>query len=334
MTFLAPGRLLLLVGVAALVAVYVVLQRRRRHYAVRFTNLDLLASVAPRRPGWRRHLPAAAIGLALGVLVVGLARPAKDVRVPVEQATIMLVVDSSFSMNAVDVEPSRMAAATDAGRKFISELPDGLKLGLVAFDRTPRVLAAPTTEHAAVERSLSQIVPGPGTAAGEAIYAALDAIAAADAAVGVPGTPTPGPDGTPAPSPSPGSKHTAAIVLLSDGVTTVGRPVEEAAAAAAERRVPVMTIAFGTDDGVVTVNGRTIPVPADPDTMAMVAEITGGTAFEAYSADELRSVYEDIGSRVGFEVEKREIGMTFVAVATAMLILALIGALVWTGRVL
>jgi Ca-activated chloride channel family protein len=328
MTFLAPGRLWLLVGVVALAGVYVVMQRRRRHYAVRFTNLDLLASVAPRRPGWRRHVPAASMALALGILVVGLARPAREVRVPIEQATIMLVVDASLSMDATDVEPTRMAAATEAAQEFVRGLPAGLRVGLVAFDRSTRVLAAPTDDYAAVERSLRQITTGPGTAAGDAIFTALDAIAVAEGTTPADGT------ASPTPTPAPDAKNTAAIVLLSDGVTTVGRPIEEAAGAAAERRVPVMTIAYGTPTGVVTVNGRVIPVPADPESMALVAETTGGTAFEAFSADELRKVYEDIGTRVGFETKKLEVGMTFVGAATALLIAALIGALLWTGRIL
>ena len=187
---------------------------------------------------------------------------------------------------------------------------------------------APTDDHAAVERSLRQVTTGPGTAAGDAIFTALDAIATAEGTTASDGT------ASPTPTPAPGDKHTAAIVLLSDGVTTVGTPIEEAAAAAAERRVPVMTIAYGTPTGVVTVNGQVIPVPADPESMALVAEATGGTAFEAFSADELRRVYEDIGTRVGFETRTQEVGMAFVGVATALLIAALVGALVWTSRIL
>jgi Ca-activated chloride channel family protein len=152
--------------------------------------------------------------------------------VPIEQATIMLVVDVSFSMDATDVEPTRMAAATSAAQQFVRGLPDGLSIGLVAFDRSARVLAAPTTEHATVERSIQHLTTGPGTAAGDAIFTALDAIAVAEGTAPENGDATP----SPTPTPAPGNKHTAAIVLLSDGVTTVGRPVEEAAAAAAERR--------------------------------------------------------------------------------------------------
>ena len=315
MTFLAPGRLFLLVLVVALAAVYVVVQRQRRHYAVRFTNLDLLASVAPRRPGWRRHVPAALMGLALAAMVVAIARPARDERVPKQTATVMLVLDTSVSMEATDVSPSRLRAATSAALDFVDELPPRLRLGLVAFDRTARVLAPPTTDHESVEMGIRQLRTGPGTAAGDAIYVALESIAAAGGA----GTT----DG----------EQTAAIVLLSDGVTTVGRPVAQAAAAAAEEGVPVTTIAFGTDSGTVEVLGRVLSVPADPEAMTALAEVTGGSFFEAASGDELRSVYDDIGTRVGYTIEQREIGTTFVAAAVVALTVAVGTGLLWSGRV-
>jgi Ca-activated chloride channel family protein len=315
-TFLSPGMFWLLAAVAGLAGAYVVLQRRRRHYAVRFTNLDLLASVAPRRPGWRRHVPAAAVGLALLALVVGLARPARDERVPKEAATVMLVIDVSASMQATDVSPSRLEAAVSAARSFVGDLPSSLEVGLVAFDRTARVLATPTTDHRAVSDTLSRLTTGPGTATGDAIEAALAAIDAANGDV------------------ANTTKPSAAIVLLSDGVTTVGQPIEEAAAAAADEKVPVTTIAFGTDAGTVDVQGRTVPVPADQTSMTTVAEATGGRFFEAASARELRSIYADIGTRVGYSVEQREIGMTFVAIALVLLLAAVAAALVWTGRFL
>ena len=321
MTLLQPQALWLLAAVGALAGAYVLLQRRRRHFAARFTNLDLLASVAPRRPGWRRHVPAAAMGLALVGLVVGLARPVREDRVPREAATVMLVLDVSASMEATDVAPNRLQAATAAALDFVHDLPPRLRLGLVAFDRAARVIAPPTTDRAMVEQGLARLATGPGTASGEAVYTALDALAAAgasaDAGDGA---------GTPA--------RTAAIVLLSDGATTVGRPVEEAAAAAAERGVPVTTIAFGTGEGTVTVGGREVAVPADRASLARVAETSGGTFFEAASGEALTSVYEDIGSRVGYTTEQREIGMAFVAAGLALLLAGLGAALVWSGRVL
>ena len=316
MTFLAPGRLALLLLVAGLAAAYLVLQRRRNDYTVRFTNLELLASIAPRRPGWRRHVPAAAMALALAGLVLGLARPARDVRIPKEAATVMLVIDVSASMQATDVEPTRLQAATEAALSFVDDLPDRLRLGLVAFDRTTRVISPPTTDHATVETGIRTLTTGPGTAAGDAIFVALDAITASGGA----GTT----DG----------RTTAAIVLLSDGVTTVGSTVDEAAQAAVEQGIPVTTIAFGTEAGTVDFAGRVIPVPADPVAMTSLAETTGGAFFEAASGEELKGVYDDIGSRVGYTTEQREMGMTFVAVSMVLLLGALAAALVWTNRLL
>ena len=315
-TFLAPSRLWLVLLVAALAAAYVVLSRRRRHYAVRFTNLELLASVAPKRPGWRRHVPAAAMALALLALVLGLARPARNERVPKEAATVMLVVDVSASMEATDVAPTRLAAAQAAASRFVADLPARLRVGLVAYDRTPRVLASPTADHATVTAALARLETGPGTASGEAVAVALDAIEAAQGAGRTAG------------------EQTAAIVLLSDGVTTVGRPVEDAAAAASELQVPVTTIAFGTDAGTVDVQGRSIPVPADDASMQALADATGGRSFSAESAGQLRQVYADIGSRVGFTVERHEVGMTFVAMGLVLLLAAMVAALIWTGRLL
>ena len=316
MNFLSGERLWLLLLVAGLAAAYVVLQSRRKDYAVRFTNLELLASVAPRRPGWRRHVPAAAMALALAVLVIGLARPTRNQRVPKEAATVMLVVDVSASMQATDVAPTRLQAARDAALTFVHDLPDRLRVGLVSFDRTTRVINSPTADHASVEAGIQTLTTGPGTAAGDAIFVALDAITSSGGAGKTKG------------------KQTAAIVLLSDGVTTVGTPVEQAAQAAVEQGVPITTIAFGTENGTVDIGGRLIPVPADPATMTDLAKTTGGTFFAAKSGKQLKGVYSKIGTRVGYRVEKREIGMAFVGVAVLLLVAALGAALVWTGRIL
>lgn len=315
MSFLAPGRLALLLIVPVLAGVYVLQQRRRRQQAIRFSNLALLRAVAPARPGWRRHGPAAAVGLALVGLLIGFARPTGNVRVPKEAATIMLVIDTSASMQATDVEPSRLEAAIDAAQTFVDQLPPQLEVGLVSFDRQARVDEPPTTDHALVRAAIGDLQLGPGTAAGDALDAALSAIQAAEAS-----------------STRTGDGQAAAIVLLSDGVTTVGRPVLQAAQVAADAKVPVSTIAFGTDSGAVEVAGRVIAVPADPDTMSQVAEVTGGTFFEAVSETELRKVYDDIGTRVGYETERRDVSGRWLAGATVLLVTALGLGLLWNGR--
>ncbi|MGH9041332.1 MAG: VWA domain-containing protein [Acidimicrobiia bacterium] len=319
MSLVAPSRLWLLLLVAGLAALYLWLGRRRRQRAVRFSNMALLRSVAPRRAGWRRHLPAALTALAMAALIVGLAGPTRQVRVPKEAATVMLVLDMSASMQALDVSPSRYEAAISTAKTFVADLPDQVRVGLISFDRSPQVVASPTVDHDAVLEGLDHLVLGPGTAAGEALYAALDAITGAQDAAGL--------------TPEDASKGSA-IVLLSDGVTTVGSPVAAAAQQAAERGIPVSTIAFGTASGTVEVQGQIIPVPADPDTMAQVAELTSGRFFEAVTADELRGVYEDIGTRVGYETTPRDASGGILAVGA----LALAGAfglgLAWNGRLI
>jgi len=316
MNFLSPGRLALLLVVAALAGLYVWIQRRRRHAAVRFTNLAVLAEVAPANPGWRRHVPAAAVGLALAALVVAIAEPVHQVRVPKEAATVMMVIDVSASMDATDVSPTRLEAATAAAKTFVSDLPPQVRVGLVSFDRFARVVASPTVDHQAVLGGIDRLILGTGTATGEAIYTALDALAAANDTAGAAAT----------------SQGGSAMVLLSDGVPTVGRPVLGAAQDAAERGVPISTIAFGTADGTVTVQGRLVSVPADPDTMASVAEITSGKFFKAVSAKELRSVYKDIGTRVGYETEQRDASGPIITLAVVALLVASGLALMWNGR--
>ena len=316
MNFLSPGRLALLLVVLALAGLYAWIQHRRRHAAVRFTNLSVLAEVAPPNPGWRRHVPAAAVGLALAALVVAIAEPVQQVRVPKEAATVMMVIDVSASMDATDVSPSRLEAATAAAKTFVADLPPQVRVGLVSFDRIARVVASPTVDHQAVLDGIDRLILGTGTATGEAIYTALDALAAADDTAGAAAT----------------TQGGSAMVLLSDGVPTVGRPVLGAAQDAADEGVPISTIAFGTADGTVTVQGRLVSVPADPDTMASVAEITSGKFFKAVSARELRSVYKDIGTRVGYETEQRDASGPILTLAVIALLAASGLALLWNGR--
>ncbi|HEY3201070.1 MAG TPA: VWA domain-containing protein [Actinomycetes bacterium] len=313
MTFLSPGRLWLLLAVAALAVVYVVMQRRRSKYAVRFTNLALLDKVAPTQPGWRRHLPAAAFLAMLGLLVVAFARPADNVRVPRERATVIVVLDVSASMLATDVEPDRITVAREAAEAFVDKLPAQFNVGLVAFSRAASVVVPPTTDRDVLTRGISSLNTGPGTAIGDGITTSLQAIAALDAQAAI--------------DPPP-----ARIVLLSDGANTAGRSPEVAAAAAGQAQVPVYTIAYGTDDGVVEINGEVIPVPADPQTLQEVADATGGRAYEAASGEELREVYEDIGSSVGYRLVKQDVTARYVGFGLIVAFAAATASLLWFSR--
>jgi Ca-activated chloride channel family protein len=312
--FLAPWRLLLLVLVAGLAGAYVLLQQRKRHYAVRFTNVGLLAEIAPRRPGWRRHVAAAAMLASLAVLVLSFAKPTRLEQVPREQATVVLAIDTSASMQATDVAPTRLAAAQQAATSFANQLPPGFRLGLVAFNGTARVVVTPTTDHQQVADAINGLQLGQSTAAGEAVYTSLDVIRASITAAT--------------------AKDAARIVLMSDGATTVGRPVLQAATAAADAGVPVSTIAFGTDTGVVAIGNRLIPVPVDRQAMQDLASTSGGSFFEATTGEELGAVYKDIRSAIGYTTERREATAWMAGIALLFAFTGVGAGLVWSGRVL
>jgi Ca-activated chloride channel homolog len=178
MNFLATGRLWLVLVPVALAVAYVVVQQRRKKYTVRFTNLDLLASVAPKAPGWQRHVPPVLLVLSLVSLVVGFARPTKTIKVAKERGTVLLTIDTSASMNANDVNPNRLKAATGAARSFVEGLPQGLLVGLVTFDKNARLMVPPTVEHERVLDSLGSLKVGPGTATGDAIDLSVQAVGA------------------------------------------------------------------------------------------------------------------------------------------------------------
>jgi Ca-activated chloride channel family protein len=312
-TFLSADRLWLLLGVAALAVAYVIVQQRRKKYAVRFTNLSLLASVAPKRPGWRRHLPAAAFLAALATLVTAFAQPTRSTKVPREQATIMMAIDVSLSMQATDVQPTRLRAAKTAASSFVDLVPSRLIVGLVAFSGTAQVLVNPTTDHTLLKRSIANLQLGPATAIGEAIFASLGSIATVPA--------------------QPGQKPPPArIVLMSDGETTVGRANDLATKAAADAKTPVSTIAFGTDTGTVYVEGNPVPVPVNKDALRRIADQTDGSFFEASSAKELKKVYADIGSSVGYRTVRKEATAFFVGLGLVFALAAAAGSLLWTSR--
>jgi Ca-activated chloride channel homolog len=319
-TFLSSWRLVFLLAPAALLIAYIVLQRNRRKTALRFTSVDLLASVAPRRPGWQRHIPAGVLLGALVLLVVAFAQPTNAVRTPRQRATVMLALDTSGSMAATDVAPTRLLAAEQEARRFVNALPSGVQLGLVSFNTAATVLVAPTADRSTMLAAINNLTVGGGTATGDAIYLSLNALSA------VP----PGVDGTKAP---------AAIVLMSDGAPTIGRgdesaadTVVSAATAAKQANVHVNTIAFGTDSGTVDIQGRTIPVPSDPDAMAQIASDSGGQSFTAQTAGQLKSVYKEIGRTVGYDVHRHEITAWFTGIALALVIAAAVAALIWSQR--
>ncbi len=335
--FLAPERLWLLIGVGALGAAYVSSQVRSGRYVVRFTNLALLDSVAPDRPGWRRHVPALLLLLALTGMVGALAEPAAARRVPRERATIIVAIDTSLSMQATDVAPSRIEAAQDAANEFVDLLPERLNVGLVTFNGIAKVAVPPTQNREELHAAIDQIRLGERTAIGEAIYASLDAIGVAPGATSLlPDGTTATDDADDADDESGGGDDEvpARIVLMSDGSTTVGRPDAQAAAAAAAADVPVSTIAFGTPRGIIEIEGQPGPisVAVNPEALSQIAVDTGGTAFSAATGDELQKVYEDIGSSIGYTTEERDITAWFVGASLGLLFGAAVLSLLWFSR--
>jgi Ca-activated chloride channel homolog len=340
MRFESPWMLLSLAVLGAAVGLWLLAERRRVRYAVRYTNLDVLASVATER-AWRRVLPPVLVALSLAVLLVALARPHVDRTFLTERATVVLVVDTSRSMQAEDVEPTRLAAAQEAVRAFLEEAPDDLRVGLVVFAGEAQVATPPTTDHDLVRSALASadsfLIFG-GTAIGDAIEKAVE--------VGRRATDEPPGRGqeiafetsghtrslaqvTGCPDSSP-----ASILFLSDGAQTRGylQPLE-GAELARDACIPVHTVSLGTPDGTIDRGNfgfggpdpgepQRIPVPPDPDTLRAIAETTGGEFTEARTADVLEGAYENLGSRLGREPGETEITFLLVALGAGLLLVA------------
>lgn len=320
MGFAEPALLWLLLVPIGIAVAYAVMQARRTRYAVRLTTLDLLDEVAPDRPGWKRHAPATAFLLALLVLTLALAKPTRPERVPVEVATVIVAFDTSISMDASDVVPRRIEVAQAAAYRFLEQVPDQVRVGLVEFAETAIPLIPPTTDHEEVRRAVSNLQLRPGTAIGDALVASVDMIERDFAQLEDAG------------EVSADALPPATIVLLSDGDTTAGRPNEVGIRAAQEAGLPVSTISFGTRSGVIVFQGEVVPVPVNGAALRHIAEETGGAFFDAVNADELSQVFESLGSRVGFETQEIEITGRFVAVAFVLALLAGVASLFWFSR--
>lgn len=288
--FLEPGRLWLLIIPAALAVLYVVVLRWRKAATVRFTQVDLLDKVAPKRPRWRRHVVAGVQLLGLTAAVIAIARPVdRSTERTTSEGRILVLFDVSLSMEATDVDPTRFAAAQEAARNFVDQVDPGVEVGLVSFSGQVNVDVDPTLDRSAMERGIDNLELAESTAIGDALAAGSrllvnSADPNSDVAPGV-------------------------MVLLSDGETTVGRLTSDGAKDAADAGIPVYTIAFGTADGTITdpVSGDTVPVPVRPADLELVAETTGGQAFVAATGDELADAYdqvqESLGETLGDEIE-------------------------------
>jgi Ca-activated chloride channel family protein len=309
-SFQAPLFLLALLLIPLAGAVYIVAQQRRRAAVDAFANPAVRASALPRTPGWRRHAPMAFYGLALAALAIALARPEATIALPTEQATVVLATDHSGSMQATDVRPDRLTAVKRAAGRFLDEVPDRVRVGVVAFDHRAAVRAAPDDDRAPARDAIDGLEPSGGTATGEALATALELVQRG------------GEDRPP-----------AAIVLLSDGESTHGREPLAVAEEAGRLGIPVYTVALGTADGaVVGSDGVSRPVPPDPATLEAIAEASGGQAFTADDATGLTAVYERLGSRVATEREPREVTAAFAGGALVLLAGGALMSLRWFRR--
>ena len=307
MSFDWPLGLLTLLAVPLAIGGYILLERRRERQAAEFANPALTPNLIGRRPGRLRHLPPLLGLLALAALATGLARPHATLSVEQEEATVVLAMDTSRSMVATDVPPSRLAVAQDAVRRFLEKLPDDYRVGMVSFSQAAHTVLPATANREVALRALRNLRTGDGTALGEGIARAVQV------AQRVPSERN--------------KKPPAAILILSDGAQTQGvLEPEQAAQRARKLRIPVHTVAFGTAAGVVEVvddNGFTqrVTVPPDPPTLRRVSQLTGGRFYAAPDAASLNAVYEELGSRVGHVKEDREITAAFAA-GGALLLLA------------
>ena len=316
MSFATPWLLLALLVVPAVLAFLLWIDRRRARYAVAFTNIDVLASVAvARRSTWRRWIPLALLLLALAFAATALARPNAPVSTPLSRATVVLLVDVSGSMRADDVKPTRLGAAQTAMFSFLDHVPKHVRVGLVSFSTSAQLLVPPTTSRDAMRQGVSLLEPESGTAIGDGEQDAVNTVLAS---VG-------------RNAPRKNGHIPAAIVMLSDGAQTRGvlSPMQ-GAELAKNAGIPIYTIALGTRNGVLHdtggfgfgfgLGGGSFPVPPDPETLAAIAQYTGGIAYQAQSAEKVQAVYKHLSNTVTTHQQRREISSWFAGAAAFFLL--------------
>ncbi|HKC22104.1 MAG TPA: VWA domain-containing protein [Gaiellaceae bacterium] len=319
MTFEWPLALVGLIVVPLLVVLYVLRERRRTEYATRFTSPGLLPNLVDASPGWRRHLPLAVLLLALTAMVVGIARPHAMMKVKREEATAILVIDTSLSMSADDVRPTRLEAARREARAFLDTLPSKYRLAIVGFAGRAYVALPPTDDRDLAVSALRSLHTAEGTSLGDAVALATR-IAGRQRA-------------------SDGSRPPAAILVISDGAQSSGRTTPAAAALKARQaHIPVYSVLIGTQDGVITAPlpgglSEQIRVPPSPDTLRAVSQVTGGRFYVAPTAAQLHEVYAHLGSRLGSHSESREVTNLFAGGSAALLLIGGGLSALWFRRV-
>jgi len=313
-SFASPAWLFALALAPLLLLAYAASRRNAKRYAVRFTAVPALRLAAGTVPAWRRHLPAALALAALAALVFALAKPQKTVAVPIERASVMLVTDHSRSMLATDVQPNRLAAAQRAARTFLDQLPEPVRVGVVAFSDGPDAVQAPSTDHSDARRIVDAQVADGATATGDALQVAIDALRR---------------------DRQNGKRPPSAIVLLSDGKTTVGPDPVEIARTAGRLHIRIYTVALGTRDATVpnpNPFGSPLSVAPDPETLKRISDVSGGRAFTAEDDTQLSSIYKTLGSQLGTREQKKEVTASFAIGGLILLLGAAAASMRWAGR--
>lgn len=308
MEFLAPQRLWALVIIPVIAVLYVFLAGRGGHH--RRAMSRRLEMVVPKDAAWKRHGAVLLALLSLGALVVAWAIPKDYVDKPRDRATVVVAVDVSWSMEAQDVAPSRLEAAQTSAKTFVESLPERFNVALVTFAGTADVAVPPTVDRGAVTRAIDALELAPSTAVGEGVYKSLDALKLV----------APDPD-------DPDEVAPAAIVLLSDGATNIGRSSAGAAQTAADQGVPVYTIAYGTDNGYVVQDGQRQRVAVDHYELSEIARISGGKKYAAESSGQLGEVYDAIRESVGYEKVPTEITDRYAGLAIIFAVLSALGVI-------
>jgi len=312
---------LFLIAVFAIAALYVLVQVARHKRMLRFANMELLESVAPKRPSRWRHLPAILLVLSLLMFTVAMAGPTHDVRIPRNRAVVMLVIDVSQSMRATDVSPNRLAAAQEAAKQFADQLTPGINLGLIAYAGTATVLVSPTTNREASKNAIDKLQLADRTATGEGIFTALQAIATVGAVIGGGDEPPP-----------------ARIVLMSDGKETVPSNPDNpkgaytAARTSKDQGVPISTVSFGTPYGYVEINDQRQPVPVDDEMLKKIAELSGGQSYTASSLEQLKEVFTNLQEQIGYETRKGDASAGWLRLGALVLALAALAAMLINRR--
>jgi Ca-activated chloride channel homolog len=312
MSFAVPVVLIALLAIPLLIWWYAALGARRAGAAAAFVAPKLVPSVAPRRPGWRRHAPMAVFTLALAALIFAAARPQNSVAVPVQDAAVMLAQDTSSSMGSTDVSPSRLGAAERADRTFLAHVPSAVRVGLLEFTVNATVLQSPTTDHALVSRALAGLHAYGHTAIGNAIQLATHVLSSLR-----------GPNGKRVPS---------AIVLLSDGGSFLGVDPLAAARQAAALHIPVYTVALGTQRGTIAGRHQAVPVPLDPTELRQIAAASHARSFTVGDSAAVSAVYANLARQLGHKTVKQEITANFAGAGLALLLIGSVLSLRWFGR--